>query len=283
MPGVQKPHCRPCSCLNAAWIGWSCPSWSSPSTVVTSRPSACTPNIVQDLIGRPSSSTVQAPQLVVSQPTCVPVSPNSSRIRCARSIRGSTSALRSAPLTLTVICIVPPSIPRPREPSRAPVASPRRTYTSTTWRLYSADPRTSVTGEEASAARRPASANAASVGSAPARLASASVGCRFFDPTAVRPMPARSIVPSDSERWTAAATVAKSPTLRSIFRYVPPDDPAGCGTRTSVRISSGSSAVVNVSSRNSVIGSSRSPRPLRSTTDACNASITEPQSPAGSA
>ncbi len=110
MPGVQKPHCSPCSSLKAAWIAWSCPSWSSPSTVVTSRPSACTPNIVQDLIGRPSSSTVQAPQLVVSQPTCVPVSPNSSRIRCARSIRGSTSALRSAPLTLTVISIVPLSI-----------------------------------------------------------------------------------------------------------------------------------------------------------------------------
>ena len=75
MPGVQNPHCSPCSSLKAAWIAWSCPSWNSPSTVVTSRPSACTPNIVQDLIGRPSSSTVQAPQLVVSQPTCVPGEP----------------------------------------------------------------------------------------------------------------------------------------------------------------------------------------------------------------
>ena len=43
-----------------------------PSTVVTDRPSAWTPNIVHDLTGTPSSSTVHAPQLVVSQPTWVP-------------------------------------------------------------------------------------------------------------------------------------------------------------------------------------------------------------------
>ena len=43
--------------------------------MVTSRPSACTANIVQDFTGVPSSSTVQAPQLVVSQPMWVPVSP----------------------------------------------------------------------------------------------------------------------------------------------------------------------------------------------------------------
>ena len=33
MPGVQKPHCRPCSCQKPSWIGWSLPSCSSPSTV----------------------------------------------------------------------------------------------------------------------------------------------------------------------------------------------------------------------------------------------------------
>jgi hypothetical protein len=66
------------------------PVLEQPSTVVTSRPSACTPNIVQDLIGRPSSSTVQAPQLVVSQPTCVPVSPNSS----GSGARGASGARR---------------------------------------------------------------------------------------------------------------------------------------------------------------------------------------------
>ena len=51
MPGVQKPHCRPCSSLKAAWIGLSAPSAISPSTVVIERPSACTPNSVQDFTG----------------------------------------------------------------------------------------------------------------------------------------------------------------------------------------------------------------------------------------
>ena len=43
-PGVQKPHCRPCSSQKACWTGPSEPGASpvSPSTVVTSRPSACT-------------------------------------------------------------------------------------------------------------------------------------------------------------------------------------------------------------------------------------------------
>ena len=80
MPGVQNPHCRPCSSLNAAWIGSRPAAVASPSTVVTERPSACTPNSVHDFTGTPSSSTVHAPQLVVSQPMCVPVSANSSRI-----------------------------------------------------------------------------------------------------------------------------------------------------------------------------------------------------------
>src|SRR6266536_25224 len=54
-------------------------------------------------MGTPSTSTVQAPQPEVSQPRWVPVSRSSSRRKWASSRRGSTSALRSAPLTLTVI------------------------------------------------------------------------------------------------------------------------------------------------------------------------------------
>src|SRR6266511_3281970 len=103
MPGVQKPHCRPCSCLKAAWMGWSWPSLSSPSTVSIPRPSACTARNVQDLIGTPSTSTVQAPHPEVSQPMCVPVSPTCSRRKWTSSLRGSTSALCSTPLTVTVI------------------------------------------------------------------------------------------------------------------------------------------------------------------------------------
>jgi hypothetical protein len=43
--------------------------------VVTSDPLAWTASTLQDLTLRPSSSTVQAPQLEVSQPTTVPTLP----------------------------------------------------------------------------------------------------------------------------------------------------------------------------------------------------------------
>ena len=76
---------------------------ASPSTVVTSRPSTWTASIVQDLIALPSTSTVQAPQLVVSQPRWVPVSPTPRRIRSASSSRGSISATFFAPLIVNRI------------------------------------------------------------------------------------------------------------------------------------------------------------------------------------
>ena len=89
-------------------------------------------------------------------------------------------------------------------------------------RLYVSVPRTSVTGCAAAAASRPASANASSEGAPPASEVSASVAWTFFESTPVRPMPARPIEPLSRVSVTAAATVAKSPTLRSSFRYVPP-------------------------------------------------------------
>src|SRR6516162_6305962 len=73
----------------------------SPSTVRSSQPSACGANIVHDLTVLPSRTTVQAPQWLVSQPTWVPVSPKTSRMKCTSRRRGSTSACRSRPLTLT--------------------------------------------------------------------------------------------------------------------------------------------------------------------------------------
>ena len=80
MPGVQKPHWSPCWSQKAFWIGCSTPPEARPSTVRTSWPSACTANIEHDFTARsPSSTITQQPQLDVSQPTCVPVSPHSSR------------------------------------------------------------------------------------------------------------------------------------------------------------------------------------------------------------
>ena len=98
IPGVQKPHCRPCSSLKPSWIGCSSLAVPSPSTVVTSWPSAWTASIVQLFTGLPSNSTVQAPQLVVSQPVWVPVSLKPWRSRWASSSRGSMSAV--APLAV---------------------------------------------------------------------------------------------------------------------------------------------------------------------------------------
>ena len=76
---------------------------SIPSTVRISAPSACAANIRQDLIGSPSFRTVQAPQLPVSQPMCVPVMSRSSRIAWTSRRRGSTSIVCSVPLTVSVI------------------------------------------------------------------------------------------------------------------------------------------------------------------------------------
>src|SRR5262245_53659437 len=114
IPGVQKPHWRPCSSRNATWIGCSSAPCCRPSTVVISRPSAWTASTVQDLTGTPSSRTVQAPQWVVSHPWCVPVRPSVCRRKWTSSSRGSTSAACDSPLTVTltarVVCAAVGSI-----------------------------------------------------------------------------------------------------------------------------------------------------------------------------
>src|SRR4051794_1822234 len=100
MPGVQKPHCSPCSSMKPCCTGSSSPSCSSPSTVRISRPAAMAASTVHDFTGSPSICTTQVPQLLVSQPQCVPVRSSSSRRKCTRSIRGSTSAAASSPFTV---------------------------------------------------------------------------------------------------------------------------------------------------------------------------------------
>src|SRR6267378_5097646 len=71
--------------------------------VVTDRPSTCTANSEQDFTAWPSSRTVHAPHWLVSQPTCVPVSPSSSRRKWTSNIRGSTSRVAAAPFTWIVM------------------------------------------------------------------------------------------------------------------------------------------------------------------------------------
>ena len=80
--------------------GSSSPSPASPSTVRTSWPPAIAASTVHDFTGSPSSQTTQVPQLLVSQPQCVPVRPSSSRRKCTSSSRPSISRVTSSPLTV---------------------------------------------------------------------------------------------------------------------------------------------------------------------------------------
>src|SRR5262245_5566764 len=77
--------------------------------------------MVQDFTAWPSTSTVHAPQLVVSQPMCVPVRPTPRRIRWDSSSRGSTSAIIFSPLIVNLIRRIGTS------PTVSP--SPRSLYT----------------------------------------------------------------------------------------------------------------------------------------------------------
>src|SRR4051812_13003705 len=100
IPGVQKPHWRPCLSQNACCIGWKPPFCDSPSIVVTSLPSAWTASTVQDFTALPSRWIVQAPHWDVSQPTFVPVRPMVSRRKSTSRVRGATSVSRRTPLTV---------------------------------------------------------------------------------------------------------------------------------------------------------------------------------------
>src|SRR3954471_8144949 len=105
IPGVQKPHCSPCSSMKPCCTGSSVPPSARPSTVRTSCPAVIAASWVQDFTGSPSTSTTQVPQLLVSHPQWVPVRPSVSRRKCTSSSRGSTSRATSVPLTVIVTCM----------------------------------------------------------------------------------------------------------------------------------------------------------------------------------
>ena len=82
IPGVQKPHCRPCCSQNASCSGCSSPSAARPSIVVTLRAVGLDGEHRARLHGACRRAwTVQAPHCDVSQPTFVPVSPSPSRMK----------------------------------------------------------------------------------------------------------------------------------------------------------------------------------------------------------
>src|SRR4029450_4373919 len=101
-PGVQNPHCSPCASMNACWTVDSPPFGPlSPSTVVTSAPSACTANMRHDRTARPSNITVHAPHTPCSHARWVPVRPRPSRRKSARVVRAPPPPRRSVPFTVS--------------------------------------------------------------------------------------------------------------------------------------------------------------------------------------
>ena len=205
IPGVQKPHCRPWCSMKPSWIGCSPSAVAMPSTVSTSPPSAWTANTVQLLTERPSRSTVQAPQWLVSQPMCAPVRPISSRRKWISSMRGSTSASTALPFTVSLMCCFAMlSLPRARV--RAAIA--RRTMTPATCLRNSAGPRRSEAGSVIATAAAAAFTIAAPstgvpISACPAASASNGTSARLV--SAIR---ASRQAPPSMTRSTAAAAVA---------------------------------------------------------------------------
>src|ERR1700733_7290374 len=168
MPGVQIPHWSPCSCRNPSWSGCSSLAEARPSTGVTSRPSTCTASIVQDLMARPRASTVQAPPGLDlgDLPGAVEGELDLEDRYLVDCVAGVIEHHRHDQAALSVAWAWAAAVVPPRM---------RVTKTRTSWRLYSAEPRWSVRGCAARAARSAASAMLASVSGPPVSTAAASV------------------------------------------------------------------------------------------------------------
>ena len=239
--------------------GASAPA-ASPSTVVSSRPSAWTANTVQDFTGTPSSehragaaarrvaADVRAGQAERLAQEVDEQQPRLDVRRARLAVHRDGERTHDVPLlAASVVLGHLRLLLSGGTAASAAVRSPRSVKTRTTLRLYSALPRTSSRGSRGLGreARRPRRSPRRR---APRRASASSAARarRLRGPTPVSAMPGRARPSrSSNETCTATPTVAKSPTLRSSFRYVPPARGPGSGTRTSVTISFGSSAVVN--------------------------------------
>ena len=148
-PGVQKPHCSPCSAMKPSCSGWSLPSCSSPSTVVISRPSACTAKTVQDLTG---SAVEQDRAGAAVARVAADVRAGEPQDLADQVDQEAGAARRRAscfsPLIATVTSMGSASSARAldRSAERAAVSTRTRSF------LYSTDPRRSAAGCAASAA-----------------------------------------------------------------------------------------------------------------------------------
>src|SRR6202051_3800348 len=87
--------------MNACCNGCSTPSFARPSMVVTSAPSFMTASVRQELIRRPSISTVQAQHWLWSQRFLVACKSRWSRNASSNVVHGATSSCRTTPLTVS--------------------------------------------------------------------------------------------------------------------------------------------------------------------------------------
>jgi hypothetical protein len=102
MPGVQKPHCSPCSSQKPFLQRMQLAALLEPSTVMTLRRRPARRSTVHDFTGSPSSSTVQAPQWRRVAADVRAGQPQVLAQEVDEQQRGSTSALCSTPLTVTL-------------------------------------------------------------------------------------------------------------------------------------------------------------------------------------
>src|SRR4030088_83998 len=108
-PGVQKPHCKASSDMNALCTGCSL-SAPTPSTVVTVLPATAPAGSRQLVTGTPSSRTVHAPQTPAPQTSLVPVRPRPSRSISINSVSGLSRSISRRPLIVTVFIAAADSV-----------------------------------------------------------------------------------------------------------------------------------------------------------------------------
>ena len=210
---------------------------------------------MQDFALSPSTWTVQAPQLLVSQPMWVPVRPKSSRSKWTSRRRGSTSASCASPLTVTVMCCVvivrPPTRTRGRARRRGGApgrSSPRPSRACSRRGRGRRRP-----GGSAPRRRRRPRGTASSDGALPTQDGfGVGRGERASRRPPVRPIPTRLIVPvvvEPDDRGDADGGEVAGPPLELLVGAAAARGRRGM--RISVRTSVGSIAVVKVSRKKS--------------------------------
>ena len=253
--------------------------------MVMVEPSTWAASMMQDRTGSPSTLMVHAPQIPCSQPTWVPVSRSSSRMKSASSWRAGTTASTASPLTVTLIGTSLDGSTRLAVGAvhAAASSSARCSSTATSWRRYWDDPWMSSHGSTSALAASPASAAAAPSRARPTTARSAPARRTGLDPTANAARRALATAPSAKSTAVATPATAKSPLRRANSRKEHLVDEGTVGKVTCERISPSSSEFMYGPAKNSDASMARSPPALTATMVASSVKATAGSSAAGSA